>query len=114
MVEPRQIIEFVNEVAARFAPLKIVLFGSYAYGTPTPDSDVDILVIKRYRGTSHGAATRIRLAVDAQFPMDLLVRSPSEIRRRIVGNDFFPKEITEKGLVLHAVNHPRVGAQGRM
>jgi predicted nucleotidyltransferase len=113
MVLADEIIRFVNDVADRFSPERIVLFGSYAYGTPTVDSDVDILVIMPYRGPSHHLAARIRLAVSAPFPMDLLVRSSPEIARRIKWNDFFLKEVIEKGLVLHASDDSRVGAQGR-
>jgi predicted nucleotidyltransferase len=113
MVSSAQILAFAAEVAAAFQPQQIVLFGSYAYGRPTFDSDVDLLVIMPYRGPSHRQAARIRLAVDAPFPMDLLVRSKPEIERRIAANDFFLKEIMERGLVLYAANDPGVGGQSR-
>lgn len=113
MVDARAITDFVDEVVRRFRPIKVILFGSYAYGTPTPDSDVDLLVVKLYRGSSHHSAGRIRVAVAAGFPMDLLVRSPAEIKRRIAWNDFFLEEVMEKGIVLHAADDPRVGRQGR-
>jgi len=113
MVVADEIIDFVKEVAERFRTERIVLFGSYAYGTPNPDSDVDVLVIMSHRGPWHHQSARIRLAVSAPFPMDLLVRSSAEIVRRIKWNDFFLKEIVEKGLVLHASDDPRMGAQGR-
>ena len=113
MVEAVDIIEFVDRAAAKFLPQRIVLFGSYGYGTPTPDSDVDLLVIMNYRGPSHRKSIKIRTEVDASFPMDLLVRSQSEIQRRIGWNDFFLKEITEKGLELYDANDRRVGDQGR-
>ena len=113
MVEVADILAFVDAVAAKFKPQRIVLFGSYAYGTPTEDSDVDLLVVMNYRGPSHRRAAKIRIDVDATFPMDLLVRSPAEIERRIRLNDFFLKEITEKGLVLYAIHDRRMGEQGR-
>ena len=72
---PFQVIRrFARRVAAQFRPDKIVLFGSYAYGTPHPDSDVDILVVMPARN-QHDQAVRIRLAVPAPFPMDLIVRT---------------------------------------
>src|SRR5689334_12151610 len=80
---PRSVIRrFVREVAERFDPEKIILFGSYAYGTPHEDSDVDILVVMPARNQLD-QAVRIRLAVDAPFPMDLLVRTPENLARRI-------------------------------
>ncbi|MDB5319076.1 MAG: Nucleotidyltransferase domain protein [Phycisphaerales bacterium] len=112
MVDPADILEFVDAVADKFRPQEIVRFGSYAYGITTADSDVDLLVITNYRGASVDKVVKIRTAVPRTFPMDLLVRSKSEIRRRISWNDFFLKEITEKGLVLYDADDRRVGAQG--
>lgn len=111
MTTAGQIIAYVDRIASRFKPQRIVLFGSYAYGTPNADSDVDLLVIKEYRGREHAAALQIRLAIDATFPLDLLVRRQKEIDWRIANYDFFLKEIMEKGLVLYDADHPRVGAE---
>ena len=74
MVRRSQIKRFSQAVAQKFRPHKIVLFGSYAYGKPTKDSDVDLLVIMdrtRYRGER--MSVRIRDAIPAGFPLDLLV-----------------------------------------
>src|SRR4051812_35083528 len=106
MATLEQILHFVDRVAGAFRPARIVLFGSYAYGTPNADSDVDLLVVMPHRGPAHRQAARIRLAVDALFPMDLLVRSPREIERRIGWNDFFLGEVVERGLVLHDADDP--------
>jgi uncharacterized protein len=107
-ISRKEIVAFAEEVARRFRPLKVILFGSYAYGNPTPDSDVDLLVITP-RGGGPRKATRIRLACQHHFPMDLLVRSPGEIRRRIEMEDPFMKEIISRGVVLYEVDHARVG-----
>src|SRR5437588_2638084 len=77
-VPMRVIRRFARAVAERFHPNKIILFGSYAYGTPQPDSDVDILVVMPARN-KHSQAVRIRWEVQAPFPMDLLVRTPREM-----------------------------------
>src|SRR6266481_5663415 len=66
---------FARQVAERFQPIKIILFGSHAYGTPHADSDVDILVVMAARN-QHDQAVKIRGAVEAPFPMDLIVRKP--------------------------------------
>ena len=89
-------------MAKQFRPQKIILFGSYAYGKPTPDSDVDLLVIMprtRYRGER--MSVRIRLAVTRNFPMDLLVRTPADVAKRLRWRDPFISEIMEKGKVLY-------------
>jgi predicted nucleotidyltransferase len=113
MVEIDDILRFVEGVAAKVRPQRIVLFGSYAYGSPTEDSDVDLLVIMNYRGANVDNAAEIRGLVPRPFPMDLLVRNESEIKRRIAGNDFFLKEVIEKGLVLYDAHDIRMGSQGR-
>src|SRR5437764_2686323 len=78
----RLIRRFARQVAERFEPEKIILFGSHAYGTPHPDSDVDILVVMPARNEV-SQASRIRLAVPRRFPMDLIVRTPENLRRRL-------------------------------
>jgi predicted nucleotidyltransferase len=102
MVERAKIKTFCNAVAKQFRPRKIILFGSYAYGKPTEDSDVDLLVVMsrtRYRGER--MSLRIRLAVQRDFPMDLLVRTPHFISQRSAWGDPFTLEIISKGKVLY-------------
>src|ERR1700682_6109732 len=75
----RLIRRFARQVAERFQPEKIILFGSYAYGTPHADSDVDILVIMPARNELD-QAFKIRCEVPTQFPMDLLVFKPQHVK----------------------------------
>jgi uncharacterized protein len=109
MISRREIQAFVDQVVELFRPTKVILFGSYAYGKPNVDSDVDLMVIMPHRGSDVDAATRIRLACPRGFPMDLIVRSPAEFRRRVQMNDVFFREVTSKGVVLHEVGNTRVG-----
>ncbi|MBI4664426.1 MAG: nucleotidyltransferase domain-containing protein [Verrucomicrobia bacterium] len=102
MVERAQIREFSEAVARKFRPMKIILFGSYAEGTATEDSDVDLLVIMpRTRERGERISLRIRHAVPRGFPLDLLVRTPAEVTRRLRWGDFFLREIMDKGEVLY-------------
>lgn len=106
MVERAKIRSFCNAVAKQFRPQKIILFGSYAYGKPTPDSDVDLLVIMprtRYRGER--MSVRIRHAVHRDFPMDLLVRTPADVAKRLRWKDCFMQEIVTKGQVMYEAAH---------
>jgi len=105
MISRHDIRKFANQVARRFKPARIILFGSYAYGRPTPDSDVDLLVIMPCKGRSLDAALDLRRAVDAGFPLDLLVRTPAEVRKRLSLGDFFLREIMSKGIVLYEGAH---------
>lgn len=104
-----EIQAFVDQVVRRFHPLSVILFGSHAYGNPTENSDVDLMVIMPHRGSGAQAATRIRLACPRAFPMDLLVRTPAEIRRRLRMGDPFLCEVMSKGIVLHESRNARVG-----
>ncbi len=97
MVNRRNIQAFVREVVARYHPRRVILFGSYAYGKPTADSDVDLLVVMPHRGHPAAQAAEIRKNVRAGFPMDLVVRSPKEIKRRMAMGDYFIHEIMECG-----------------
>ena len=104
MVERAKIRSFCDEVAKQFRPRKIILFGSYAYGRPTPDSDVDLLVIMpRTRHRGERMSLKIRHAVQRDFPLDLLVRTPADVAKRLRWGDFFIREIMDKGKVMYEV-----------
>jgi len=105
MISRQAIRKFANEVARRFKPARIILFGSYAYGRPTADSDVDLLVVMPCKGRSLDAAFDVRLAVEAGFPLDLIVRTPAELRRRLALGDYFLREIVDKGIVVYEGAH---------
>jgi predicted nucleotidyltransferase len=109
---PRRLIRrFARDVAERFDPDKIILFGSYAYGTPHADSDVDILVVMPARDELD-QAVKICLAVDYNFPVDLLVRTPKNLAWRLAEGDSFLREVMERGKVLYEKTDGRLAAQG--
>jgi predicted nucleotidyltransferase len=103
--------QFVREVAARFQPKKIILFGSYAYGKPHADSDVDILVVMPARNEID-QAVRIDRAIDPLFPLDLIVCTPKNIAWRLKEGDSFLAEIMANGKVLYEKADGPMGAQG--
>src|SRR5437016_1397823 len=110
-----QIIAFVDGVAAGFKPQRIVLFGSYACGQPTEDSDVDLLITRRRWSMSPlTAAGKIRIELGVPFPMDLIVRSEPAIQRRVAGGDTFLRDVLETGITLYAADDARMGRQGRI
>jgi predicted nucleotidyltransferase len=105
MVKRSQIRAFSDAVAREFHPRKIVLFGSYAYGKPTEGSDVDLLVImRRTRDRGERVSVRIRHAIPRAFPLDLLVRTPSDVAKRLRWGDPFICELLKKGRVLYEAN----------
>jgi len=101
MIEMQKVYEFRDLIIKLFHPQKIILFGSYAYGAPTEDSDVDMLVIMPFEGKGAHKATEILIATDPHFPIDLLVRTPEQIKTRVEMGDFFLREVTKKGKVLY-------------
>jgi predicted nucleotidyltransferase len=108
----RVIRRFARQVAERFQPDKIFLFGSYAYGTPHADSDVDILVVMPARNQLD-QAVKISLAIDPPFPLDIIVRTPHNMKWQLAERQSFLTEITTRGKVLYEKKHPGVGTQGR-
>lgn len=102
---------FARQVAERFQPDKIILFGSQAYGTPHADSDVDILVVMPARN-QHDQAVKIRLEIPAPFPLDLIVRTPRNLGWRLAEAEWFHTEIVTKGKVLYEKGDARMGKKG--
>src|SRR5262249_10280004 len=102
---------FARQIAEKFHPEKIILFGSYAYGTPHAESDVDLLVIMP-ASNEISQAIRITLAFDPPFALDLIVRTPKHVERGLRENDWFLREVIEKGKVLYEAPNRAVGAQG--
>ena len=101
MTRRKQIEAFCRRLAREFRPERIILFGSHAHGTPTADSDVDILVVLPFEGQSVRKAVEIRMKTNPTFPVDLLVRTPEKVRERVAMGDSFMREILEKGTVLY-------------
>jgi predicted nucleotidyltransferase len=99
-VPMRVIRRFARDVAEKFHPDKIILFGSRAYGTPHEDSDVDILVVMPARD-QRSKAGRIRREVPAPFPLDIIVRTPNAMRWRLEAGDSFLREIVDEGTILY-------------
>jgi predicted nucleotidyltransferase len=100
LVPMSAIRRLARQIAERFHPDKIILFGSYAYGTPGPDSDVDLLVVMPTRNP-FAQAGRIREAIEPGCSVDLLVRTPSLLEKRIRWGDWFLREIVSRGKVLY-------------
>ena len=94
--------EITQRLVEALHPQKVILFGSYAGGTPHKDSDIDLLVIM---DTKESKIQRYVHAYEVAhidlLPMDMLVRTPAEVAERLAKGDTFMKEILEKGKVLY-------------
>src|SRR5438128_537802 len=91
---------YARAIAEEFHPDKIILFGSYAYGTPHEDSDVDLLVVMPTRD-QHAQAVRILWRLAAPFPLDLIVRTPQEMAWRLEEGESFTTTLVSQGKVLY-------------
>lgn len=101
-VSRRAINVIANRIAEKFDPERIVLFGSFAYGKPSPYSDVDLLIVMNTKERPLAKQLEISRALSPHpFGMDILVRSPAQIKRRIAMGDYFLREITTKGRILY-------------
>jgi predicted nucleotidyltransferase len=106
------ISRLVERIAECFKPDRIILFGSYGYGEPKPESDVDLLVVMPARNEID-QALRIEQTVDPPFSVDVVVRTPKNLQWRLEEGDWFLREIVERGKVLYEKNGPRMGAKSR-
>jgi predicted nucleotidyltransferase len=105
LVPRRRIRDYCLAVAREFHPERIILFGSYAYGRPSADSDVDLLVVLAFRGSDLRKAMQIRSRFDAPFPLDLLVRKPRFISERLRERDMFIEQLVNEGVVVYENQH---------
>jgi predicted nucleotidyltransferase len=101
-IPEKAIQDVVRQIVEKFHPQKIILFGSYARGKPRPESDVDLLVVM----DTPLKETRQALMIDKSlerdlFGLDLIVRTPKNLKERVELGDSFLKEIVTQGKVLY-------------
>jgi predicted nucleotidyltransferase len=101
MVDEQEIRSLSERIAKEFQPQRIILFGSYATGRPTPDSDVDLLVILPFEGKNLTKSLEILNYTNPPFPIDLLARTPEDTERRYREGDPLIREALDRGKVLY-------------
>jgi uncharacterized protein len=106
MIDEKSIHDLRDRITAECQPERIILFGSYAYGNPGIDSDLDILVIVEHGDSGSKKAAEILSRINPRIPVDLVVRTVDEIKNRLQANDFFLAEIMNHGRVLYAAPNP--------
>ncbi len=94
-----------KRIAKAYQPEKIILFGSHAYGKPTPESDVDLLIVMDYEGKPIEQMLKIQRELDIVTPVDLLVRTPKEVDERLRDGDMFMVDILDRGKVMYEGEH---------
>ena len=109
MVSQEAIRNFADEIVRRYAPEKIILFGSYARGTANEDSDVDMLVIMDFEGRAVFKEAEISALINPHFPLDLFVFRSSDIEWGVKEGDYFLREAIE-GTVLYEAAYETVAS----
>ncbi len=104
--------EMSQRIGAEFQPEKVVLFGSYAYGSPSDDSDVDVLVLLDFEGRSFSKSLEILNKIDPKFAVDLIARRPDDAERRYRQGDPLIREAMDRGVVLYERHSQRVAREG--
>ena len=101
-VTEEALAEIVRRIVATLHPEKVILFGSYVYGTPSGDSDVDLLVILETKARPADRYLAVsRLIRPRPFPLDILVKTPGEIAQSLRKGDDFIREIVTQGRILY-------------
>lgn len=107
-------IPLLLEKLVEAQPEKIILFGSYAYGQPSENSDIDILVVTDDETipSSFTEKSKIYLRISMtisdikkEFPVDLIVHTKAMYRRFLETDSLFAREIQTKGKVLYEKNN---------
>jgi predicted nucleotidyltransferase len=101
MIDDRCIADLSERIVREFQPDKIILFGSYAYGQPRADSDVDLLVVLPFKGRGFRKSLEILNRVSPDFSVDLLARRPQDTARRYAEGDPLIREALDHGKVLY-------------
>lgn len=103
---PGKIInEIAEKIKQQYQPEKIILYGSFAYGKPHKDSDIDLLIIKKTDKRPIDRRIEVRRMIShlrGQIPFSSIVVTPYELRERLKIGDQFFEEIILKGKVLYA------------
>ncbi len=97
--------KILDKLVAGYAPQKVILYGSYAYGNPDRDSDIDLLIIKETTERFFDRMFTVRRILTdpgRAVPVEPIVLTPKEVSRRLAIGDQFIAEIMEKGEVLYA------------
>ena len=105
----KKIEDVAQKIGEKFHPEKIILFGSYAWGEPGPDSDVDLLVVIESNKTRIERQKELQAALFPRtLPIDLLVYTPAELEEQInKKRNLFLEDIIRNGVVLYSKKESR-------
>jgi len=94
--------DIINLLKNSYQPQKIILFGSHAFGQPSQDSDIDLVIVKNTDKPYHDRLIDVRRLVRTTTPIDFFVFTEEEIMREQKKNPFIEEIITKGKLVYEA------------
>ena len=100
-IPQKAIDEVVRQIAEKFQPQKIILFGSYARGKPRPESDVDLLVVMDTPLKESQQSLEIRRHLGVMFGLDLIVYTPDRLQERVQMGDWFLRDVIKEGKIVY-------------
>jgi predicted nucleotidyltransferase len=105
-ITPQLIRSITATIVKKYQPEKVILFGSYAWGKPNKDSDLDLFIVKKSRKKRFNRQSELReLLKDVSVPMDILVFTPKEVSFQVQEyRNLFIEDIVEKGKILYKAN----------
>jgi len=103
MKNQKEIKKITKQIVEKYKPEKIIIFGSFAWGKPSKDSDVDLFIIKNTKNPRGERLAKVeRILLERALPLDILVYTPKEVRERLALGDFFIEDIIKKGTLIYA------------
>lgn len=102
----KKISAITDKIAMEFKPEKIILFGSWAWGKPEPDSDIDMLVVKKSSKPKMEREYELRsLLFPSEIPLDVIVYTPEELKQKIEQDrNLFLEDVVNNGIILYDNN----------
>ena len=98
----QKISDIINRIVAEYAPEKIILFGSYANGNPSDNSDLDLFIIKESSLPRPDRSVNIRrMLAEENIPMDIIVYTPEEVEKSKSNPYSFVNEVLSSGITLY-------------
>lgn len=109
-----QLAGVVACIAREFRPRRVILFRSRASGSPTWESDVDLMVVMdtALRPVDQAVAIRQSLELRPSFALDLLVRTPAYMEERLAEGDLFLEDVLYEGTTLYEAGDAGLDRQG--
>jgi predicted nucleotidyltransferase len=103
----KEIKKITDKIVREYQPEKIILFGSYAWGNPTKDSDVDLFIVKETENTREMSRKINRLFFPRYVAMDFMIYTPKQFEEEILLEEPFIKKIIQSGNVLYEKKNER-------